>query len=373
MREQNTKIFGGLDSDEGAIDAFSSPLCIDSEPRGAELAPRRGYARENSVSMGGAILGIFPYISRYGEKGNIAIAAGDIYSDFNIEAGRVPYFEGVTVNATYSDGTSAYFVDGNSTRLRLVKLNGGAFTAYTLLGNYANNRAFVFEFGGNVCICVERLSDIAIVTFNGSALSLTDTQAAAGIVVYGVYVSAILSVALIFGTLVNFQFDGATISAGPAVIGTPDAIQGYTETATDIYMLQAGGVVQKSSGGAWSAHAVDIYVDPIYSLVKIGGVEYLGCVYSPGDTDYGIFSYDGSVLTRHDTSKMAFLCTDGTDIYSIDNSIFLFSGAPGSLSVRSYVTDSASTYGMQCSFLGADVYVVGGTHSDKTGVWAVRL
>ena len=91
---------------------------------------------------------------------------------------------------------------------------------------------------------------------------------------YGAYVSTVNSVVYIYGKGVNFEFDGANISDGPSLIGDPEAIQGYTESGGNIYLIQADGVVLVSSGGGFSSHATDIFIEPIYSFATFSGTAY---------------------------------------------------------------------------------------------------
>lgn len=359
MKENSNKIFIGVDARGGDIKSYSTPLCANMDTRGTELRSRKGYTKMFRVALSDRIMGIFDYITKYNKNIQLPRVATVIEDDKQY-------------SAVYSDGSNVYFVDAEGTRLRLRKYTNGAFTDYTLNGSYGG-RSRIFELGGSLRIINKTGNTVSAITFNGSALSLTDSTTASG-TLYGAFVSSIMSLAYIYGSSdINLSFDGATIATGPTLIGSPGAIQGFTEDATDIYLIQADGVVQTSNGGAWSSHATGVFVDPIFSNAVISGVDYMACVYAPGDSNYGIYTYDGTTLSRLDNRRIAYSATDGTSLYAIDNGVFIHGTTATNLELIAYVTPAVSTYGMQFAVLDGEAFAVGGDVTSKMGIMVVSV
>lgn len=369
MKEKTNNFFAGLDTQKGDISEELSPLCANINPLMTEASSRRGTEKSFPVALDGEIKGIFEYTPRYGIPGSIMTGSGVLFLD--LEKITETIYGDTTFKTVYSDGSYIWLADVNSTRLRLTKYDNGATTEYTLSGDY-NGDVVIFEIGGSLRAAIFNGSTLRIVTFSGGSLSLTDTSAVVGSL-YGVFVSSLMSLAYIYGNEdFNFTFDGSNIAAGPSMIGTPEAIQGYTETATNIYLIQAGGVVQTSTGGAWSSHATGIRVDPIWSNSVVSGVDYMVCVYSVGDTNYGIYTYNGTTLSRIDSRRYSFGATDGTNFCAIDNSVFLYGNSPSSMLPTAYIATPQSAYGMRMAVLNGIAYIVGGRRS-VDGVMVVRI
>lgn len=358
MNENPKKIFTGLDTRGGELNDIATPLCANVDVRGTELRSRNGYQKVFMVGLGSPIMGIFNYITKYLEYINIPRVATIIDSDY-------------IYSDVYSDGSYIWTADGNGTRLRLLKYDNGATTEYTLSGDY-NGDLLIFEFDGSLRIAIDSGTTLRIVTFDGSSLSLTDSTATSG-TIFGVFVSSIMSLVYLYGNNgFNYSFDGSGIADGPAIIVGTNSIHGYTETATNIYLIHPDGYVQTSSGGAWSLHATGVYVDPIWSNSVVSGVDYMVCVYSVGDTNYGIYTYNGTTLSRIDSRRYSFGATDGTNFCAIDNSVFLYGSSPSSMLPTAYITTPQSAYGMRMAILNGVAYIVGGRRS-VGGIMAVRL
>lgn len=346
-----------MDARGGDVADYATPFCANVDVRGTELETRDGYTKLFLTALDAPIMGIFDCITRYDQNISLPRCATVLDDD-------------TKYNDVYSDGSYIWLADGNATRLRLTKYENGTKTEYALAGDYEGD-IVMFEFGGDLRLAISDGTSARVVTFDGSALSLTDTSAATGSM-YGVFVSTVMSLAYVYGNSFNFSFDGSSMAAGPSVIGSPEAIQGYTETATDIYLIQSDGVVQASSGGAWSSHATGISVDPIWSNSNISGTDYMVCVYAVGDSNYGIYTYDGTTLTRVSSRRYAFGSRDGGNFYAIDNSVFLFGNDPSDMSALASIWTPQSAYGMRMATLGGVAYVVGGKRNIN-GLMVVKI
>lgn len=351
MNETDRKLFVGVDARGGEINDYSTPLCANMDVRGTELRSRKGYDKMFLVSLKDPIMGIFNYITKYLK--NISLPRYATIIEDN-----------VLYRDVYSDGSYIWLVDVDETRMRLTKYNNGAKTHYTLSGDYAGE-ARIFEYGGSMRILHWTDTTLSVITFNGSTMSLTDSRASTEHV-YGVFVSSIASLAYFYGNI-NFQFDGSTISDGPALLGGSTIIQAYSETATAAYLIQAGGIIQRYSAGSWVFHASDVYVDQVEDICKIGTTTYLFANYSsefPG-TEYGIYTYDGTTLTREFERRVQCGGTDGTKLYAMDNSVGLFGDSLADMKFIGYIWTPTPYAGVRMAVLNGIAYSVGGKFSRK--------